>query len=598
MVEKEEEKKKKKSKKKKDSEEEKKKDSFREQLKIAYSALENRRKFYLTIFLPLILIGIFVILLPFIITMISPVPLDYSFFTFAIGGIVPIMIAVIYPYIEWKNKEVDIDSKMHFFITHLRVLSVTDLSLQDILVMLGSKKVYGCLGNELNKISVLTDKWKMPVAKAFRFVSERTPSKILKDFLDRFSQSLDSGVEPRDFVETEQEAVLQEYKTMYESSNENIVILNEVYISLLIAIIFIMSMGIVLPIIMGTENMNMFIYLSSFMLIISEVLLLYLLKSMIPTDLIWHQTGERGKLEEKLSKIFKLSVIGAVSAGVIMYLSLFVLEIGFIRMLPVEILVSIVLTPLFIIGIVTFVEEQKISRKESNFLGFIPALGSISAMRGGKINDSVYYLSTKKYGVLTEHVKNLYRRLRTRINDDDAWEWFGVDTGSNFIQRGSEMFREATFAAGNPRKVSNMISQNFRKIRDLRVKKLTIVTTSIALFAGITFGISFSIYVSLIIGEHLNGIVRDIGDPFVGIEGMQTIDMGGLLHSISPEMYYGNYLIIFTVLVAHCFMLSLTLRVIRGSHKYVTLLYFIPFVWTVSITSVLVQIFVGGMIRG
>jgi flagellar protein FlaJ len=61
-----------------------------------------------------------------------------------------------------------------------------------------------------------------------RTSSARTPSKILKDFLDRFSQSLNSGVDAREFIETEQGAVLQEYKTMYETSNENIIILNEV----------------------------------------------------------------------------------------------------------------------------------------------------------------------------------------------------------------------------------------------------------------------------------------------------------------------------------------------------------------------------------
>jgi archaellum biogenesis protein FlaJ (TadC family) len=46
---------------------------------------------------------------------------------------------------------------------------------------------------------------------------------------------------------------------MYETSNENITILNEVYVSLLIAIIFVMSLGIVLPFIMGAESMNTFV---------------------------------------------------------------------------------------------------------------------------------------------------------------------------------------------------------------------------------------------------------------------------------------------------------------------------------------------------
>ena len=218
-------------------------------------------------------------------------------------------------------------------------------------------------------------------------------------------------------------------------------------------------------------------------------------------------------------------------------------------------------------------------------------------MRGGKINDSVYYLSEKDYGVLTRHIRDLYRRLRTRIDDNAAWEWFGVDTGSNYVQRSSEMFREATYAAANPRNVSRMIAENMRKIRDLRVKKLTIVNTSIALFAGITFGISFAIYVSLIIGRHLNEVMQQTGDPFSDVEGMSGIG-GSILNYIPPEMYNMNFIIIFAVLVIHCFMLALTIRLLRGSHKLMTLLYFVPFVWVVAITSFIVDHFFGGMLGG
>jgi len=243
---------------------EKKKREFLKQLKIAYRELENPKKFYTTILFPLIILSILMFSMPFILSILIPFHLDINPLTFILGGIIPILLGFLYPYVTWKNKENDINSKMHFFITHLRVLAISDLSLKDIINILGGKKVYGALGEELRKISILSTQWHMPLAKTFRFVSIRTPSKILKDFLDRFSQSLDSGVEHREFIETEQEAVLQEYKTIYESSNENVIILNEVYVSLLIAIIFVMSLGIVLPIIMGTEDMNTFIFLSSF----------------------------------------------------------------------------------------------------------------------------------------------------------------------------------------------------------------------------------------------------------------------------------------------------------------------------------------------
>ena len=347
-----------KKKKKKDSKKKDEKQDFVKQFKIAFRALEDPKKFYTKTFAPLLFLGVLVMAMPFILPMVLPVPINFNQMTFIIGGIVPIMLGVLYPFISWKSRENDINSKMHFFITHLRVLSISDLALKDIINILGGKKAYGALGEELNRISVLSTQWRMPLSKSFRFISERTPSKIFKDFLDRFSQSLDSGVEHREFVETEQEAVLQEYKTIYESSNENVVILNEVYVAMLIAIIFVMSLGIVLPFVMGTEDMNTFIFLSSFLMIVSEGMLMYLLKAMIPQDDIWHVTGEKGALEERLGKYFKTSIVICMLVGSFFFYAIFSLGIPFFQALPIGVLIPLLtavsISPLLIIGTMTF----------------------------------------------------------------------------------------------------------------------------------------------------------------------------------------------------------------------------------------------------
>jgi len=586
-----EEKNKKKSRKK--QKEDEKKDSLNS-LKIAYRSLEDPKKFYRSVLFPMIGIGVIVIALPFILGFVSPVPLSYNPLTFVLGGTIPILLGIFYPFISWKNKEADINGKMHFFITHLRVLAISDLSLKDIINVLGGNKAYKSLGEELRKISVLTEQWRVSVSKSFRFISERTPSKLLRDFLDRFSQSLDSGVEHREFIENEQDAVLQEYKTMYEASNENILIISEVYVSLLIAIIFVMCLGIVLPMVMGSQDMNSFIYLASFMLIVAEVLLLYLLRSMVPPDEMWHCTGEKGKIEFTLMRLFKISLTASVALGVVFTVLKYFLFVSILKPVPYEILIASALTPLFIPGQKALREEGHMMRKERNFMGFLPALGSISAMRGGRINDSMYYLSEKDYGILTRHIRDLYRRLRTRIDDDAAWEWFGVDTGSNYIQRSSEMFRQATTTAANPRIVSRMITENIRKIRDLRIKKIAIVKTTSALFAGITFGISFSIYISLVVARHLNSILitSKAGQPFEGT----TINIGTILTTVSPQIFTNSFLLIFVVLLAHSFIMGLTIRSLRGSHHLVTLFYFVPFAWIVAITATLIDVGLRGFL--
>jgi flagellar protein FlaJ len=316
------------------------------------------------------------------------------------------------------------------------------------------------------------------------------------------------------------------------------------------------------------------------------------MRSMIPPDEVWHLTGEKGDLELGLEKLFNSLIIICIVLGFVLLFAKYSLAIPLIEMIPFEIIIALSLTPLLIIGIKILKAEQDISRKERNFLGFLPALGSISTMRGGRINPSVYYLSEKDYGILTKHIRDLYRRLRTRINDDESWEWFGIETGSNHIQRSCEMFRQATNAAANPRTTSRMISENIRKIRDLRVKKMSIVTTTAALFGGITFGIAFSVYTSLVIARHLNSIMLEsmASSPFEGT----TIDVGAILSTVPPEIFSNNFIIIFLVLILHCFMLALTIRNLRGSHILTTMFYFVPFVWVVAITGVFIDIFLGG----
>ncbi len=579
---------------KKEKKTKKKKGGLLKDLKSLYRNLPDKDKLIKKTIFPIIFLGLLITFIPFLNYFLYFISIPLDPITFILIGLIIVILGIFYPYIRWKNKENDINGKIHFFITHLQVLSISDLSLKDIMNILSKNKAYRSLGEEIRKISVLSSNWRVPMGKNFLFIAQRTPSKILRDFLDRFSQSLDSGVDHREFIEAEQDAVLEEYKTLYESSNENITILNEVYVSLLIAIIFIMSLGIVLPILIGGEDMNTFLFLSSFLLIMSEGLLLFLLKSMIPPDEIWHLTGNKGKKEKELRKIFNYAIIFSIFLLSSFILGKYYIDILFFDYFSFELLFSISISPLIIPGIQAIKEEVNISRKDRNFLSFLNGLGSISSMRGGKITPSVYYLSQKDYGILTKHIKTLYRRLRTRINDDISWEWFGIDTGSNYIQRASEMFREATSASANPRDVSRMITKNFRKIRDLRVKKMSVINTSAALFAGVTFGIAFSVYTSLVIAQHLNDILVEgmSGDPFSGT----NIDVGAVLSTVPPEVFANNFIIIFIVLVIHCFMLSITIKTLRGSHIMITLLYFVPFVWIVSITGMLINSMLSGYI--
>jgi flagellar protein FlaJ len=561
----------------------KKKSKIIKEFRIAYRSIESLDYYFKRILFPLIILGVLVFFLPSIFNIFS-LPLAAAPFLFPFGGSIIIILGALYPYITWKNKEVEINESMHFFITHLRVLAISDLGLKDIIRIIGGKKVYGALGEEIRKIGTLSTTWKVSIENVFRFISERTPSKILKDFLDRFNQSVSSGVNHRDFVEREQEGVMDEYKTMYESSNEVITLLNEIYVALLTAIGFLMVFGIIAPAIAGGD-LNTYFYAACFVFIISEICILYFIQSFIPKDDLWQNTGKKSDIEKKVDHIFKLAIYAAIIIAGILLFTRYLLALSFLQFLSYEIIIAISLTPIIIPGIMVVLEEEKLSRREKNFLGFLPSLGSIATMRGGKINESVFYLSKRDYGVLSPDIGRLSKRLKTRINDTSSWEWFGVETHSNLIQRFSEIFREATFAAANPRLTANMVTENMRKIKNLRFKKFTILKTGTALFYAITLGITLTIYVTLVISRHMNTITEAAGDPFetVGIE-------MPILQPIPEEAISTAFIIVFFVLIIHCFLIAYTIRVLRGGHKYITLFHFVPLVWIVAIIGVGINI--------
>jgi flagellar protein FlaJ len=555
-----------------------KKDRFRD-LRNAYRSIENPKKYLRTILFPLIMLGFLVVFIPSILGFFG-LPVVTGQIQFALIGTVPMLLGVLYPYISWKNKEVDINEKMHFFITHLRVLAISDMSLKDIINALGGKTIYGNLGEEIRRISVLSTQWKTPLERAFHFISQRTPSKILKDFLDRSSQSLASGVNHRDFIEAEQVGVIEEYKTMYESSNEVIVVLNEIYVAMITSIVFVMVFGIIAPVVAGGD-FTTYLYSTSFILIAAEGCILYFIYSFIPKDDIWHKSAKKSDKEKKINWVFRITLILVFAIGALLYIARYFLRIPLVRVIPFEILVAISFTPLIIPGILVLFEEEEISRREKNFIGFLPSLGAIAAMRGGRVTQAVEYLSGKDYGVLTDSVQSLHKRLKTTINDTASWEWFGVETHSNFIQRFSEMFREATKAAANPRKAAGMITENMRKIKNLRFKKLTILKTTNALFYGMTIGIAVTIYVTLVISRHMNMMTAGIGNPLADV-GVDLV----ILQAIPERTISSAFIIIFFVLVVHCFIIAYTMKVLRGGHKFLTFFNFVLLVWSVAAIAV------------
>ena len=56
-----------------------------------------------------------------------------------------------------------------------------------------------------------------------------------------------------------------------------------------------------------------------------------------------------------------------------------------------------------------------------------------------------------------------------------------------------------------------------------------------------------------------------------------------ILQPILEESISTAFIIVFFVLLIHCFIIAFTMKVLRGGHKYIILFHFVLLVWVVAI---------------
>lgn len=191
--------------------------------------------------------------------------------------------------------------------------------------------------------------------------------------------------------------------------------------------------------------------------------------------------------------------------------------------------------------------------------------------------ESLKFLQTQNFGLLTENIRRLFKRVYTRISLKLSWMVFGKETCSFLIKTFSSMFSEAYELGGDPKFTGESIAKTFRKILDLRKTKFQHVKTYLGVILGVSAAISFAIALSFLVSVYVSGllgnIAREASDVFKEI-----------LHVISPESIKKANLILFSIILIHNFISSLSIKIIDGGNKLIALLYF-PILNLISASS-------------
>lgn len=466
---------------------------------------------------------------------------------------------VLYPVAHADSRRMAIDLAIPFFMTHLGVLATSNLPRQDIFRMLGERKDYGALAEEIHKIYRMSAQWNMPLPQACRFVGAATASQILSDFLDRIAQTLETGQDLETFLRHEQTVVMKAYSTMYETSNQQVVSLKDTYGSLVMSGVFFAIFAIIAPIITNVEPTQMFTGIFVLFLFI-ELLLLFLFKFRVPADHLWH----RLPISTRMQQMVRLALVASAAASVLLFMILFPFQgLG----LPLK--ASIAFTPLAFAGIFVEVEERRIKRREDNYGAFIRSVGASAASRGGNLREVLRKVRTHDFGPLTRMVHNLYARLSWRIQDLLAWRYFSAETGSHLVSRFNEMFVESIRAGGKGEATGAIINDNIVRILNLRRSRYA----TAGMIRGLLFGLTASLAFTLFIGV---GVLEVLGKLLGTGETDPSLNPISLQFAVDIDLIRN---LLFLIILLHAAVGAIMLKLVDGGNLAGGLAYFVAFLW-------------------
>lgn len=486
----------------------------------------------------------------------------------ALLPVICIIFAAYYPISIAEAKAARINNNMHYYITQMGAIAIAETPRIDIMRILSENKDYRDLADETKKIYNLVTVWNLSLADACKFIAQRTPSDIYEDFLDRFAQSLQSGEDIKDFLLAEQNVVMNEYESMYNGSLYAIEIVKELFVSMVMSLIFLASFAVIMPIITGMDAiMLMAIVVTVF--VATDLVILFFAKSKAPRDPTWQQRKDMTKSKLKLYRSIPVSLGGCLIVMIVVILY---------GKITLPIAIAMILTPLVYTGYTAKNIEKGIRRRDTNFAAFIRSLGSSASAKGGMVDEALKALRAHDFGPLTGDVNNLYKRLNTRIGEIKSWHFFSTSTGSNLIQRFSVMFVEAKQLGGNTEIIGDMIATNFHRIVNLRKRRYQSASSLVGVLYGLTGGIGFTMYISL-------GVVDLMQKMFTNVDMPPGMSIGMVLYTDVGNIETLSMMVLF-IMLAHSLISAILIRVVDGGHMLNATIDFVIMVWITGISAV------------
>lgn len=311
------------------------------------------------------------------------------------------------------------------------------------------------------RVELARKRLKYDYARACRAVGEPLKQHEVKGLLLRFSSSLISGEPESDFLTREADTSAEEYQNEYGRALEALKMWTDAYVSLMLAAVLVVVIGIVSTMIYKIET-PMIIGMA-FIAIASNILGVWLIWIVSPkekTVLSW--PGSKG--QKKAAKYFKLMLVVAVLIGAFFLISGQNIGVGLL-------VIAAIVYPL---GHIMSKDDKRIAKLDDEMGTFLHALGGVCNALGTTVNAALGRLDLNSINMLRTSVKNLHTRLNAGIRPRLSWSKFVDETGSELSFRSVGMFYDAIEVGGSAGLAGQHASMYVSRLALLRARRRTV----------------------------------------------------------------------------------------------------------------------------
>ncbi len=514
-------------------------------------------------------------------------------------GLLFVVVAIIYPKLAQDRKRKQVRQRFHLFLTHITVLSMTNINRVEIFRTLAEEDEYDALAEEMGYLVALVDTWNMSLDDACRLRAKQTSSPLLTDFLERLAYTVGGGQGIDEFLIEEQDTIIQQFVTRYEADLAKLDVMKELYMSMMLSVSFVLVFAIVLPILVGISP-TLLILGTIAMFGIVQVAFVYAIHVVSPYDPLWYIEETAGV--GPLSRIPRALAIG-IGSSLLLAIAVLLVLLGLLPIaadrIPLPVLTAIPVTPLLLPGWRMRQEEGKVKVRDGEFPSFIRALGAVESVKQTSTGNVLESLRRKDFGALTANVDALYKRLNMRIDDIRSWRLFAAETGSYLIQKFGDMYVVGRQMGGDPKVLGKVISQNQNQVLKVREQRQQATTTLTGVLYGITAASVFAFFIGLEVVEIMMEITTEMdfgagsGGEGAGVSGGGVAS--NLLHTEQYDLGAIEYLLIMTVLI-NAMLSSIMIRITDRGHMISSLVHFVLLTWLGAIIAVVTQYVVNAVI--